>query len=152
MTQNLTEFFRDKKQRSDAEAANIDWDRLREEWLAAITFLYGQIANWLTEPIRLGSVRLVTQSREVTEDHLGTYAVDDLLLIVGDERVTFAPKGRNVIGAEGRVDVSGDSGKAMFVVHHGPRWSVVTSRAPQLKLEPLDEASFAETIQAVMRQ
>src|ERR1039458_2111707 len=65
--------------------------------------------------------------------------MDDLVLSVGDEKVTFSPKGRNVVGSQGRIDVFGESGQAMLVVQPGPRWSVVTSRSPRLKIEPLDE-------------
>jgi hypothetical protein len=153
MTQSLTEFFQAKKQKSDAETAAIDWNRRRNDWIAAINMLYADISNWLAAPIRLGSVHLdYAPARSITEEHLGTYEVQDLVLTSGDERVVFSPKARNVAGVEGRVDVIGESGHAMLVVGPGQQWSIVTTRSPRLVFEPLDEDSFAEMIEAVMRQ
>jgi hypothetical protein len=152
MAKELTEFFQSKKQRSDEESAAIDWGKRREEWLSAINDLYALIEAWVTEPVQRGIVTLQRSPKQIEEAHIGSYSVDDLLLSVGDEKVTFSPKGRNVFGAEGRVDVRGEAGESMFVVQPGRRWSVVVSRYPTLRTESLDADSFSETMQAVMRQ
>jgi hypothetical protein len=152
MAKELTEFFQSKKQRSDQESAAIDWGKRREEWLSAIDNLYASIEGWLSEPVKKALVTLQRRQRPIEEAHLGAYSVDDLVLTVGDENVIFSPKGTNVVGAQGRVDVRGEAGESMFVVQPGPRWSVVVSRSPTLRTEALDADSFNETMQAVMRQ
>lgn len=152
MAKELMEFFQSKKQLSDEESKGIDWGRRREEWLSAINNLYGSIEGWLKELVQKGVVTLQRRPKQIDEAHLGAYSVDDLVLTVGDEKVTFSPKGRNVVGAQGRVDVRGEAGESMFVVQPGPRWSVVVSRYPTLRTETLDAESFSETVQAVMRQ
>lgn len=152
MAKELMEFFQSKKQRADAESAAIDWQKRRDEWLQAIDKLYVSIQDWLLEPVQKGVISLQRRPKQIEEAHLGNYSVDDLVLTVGDEKVIFSPKGRNVVGAEGRVDVIGEAGESMFVVQRGPRWSVVVSRHPTLKTESLDAESFSQTMQAVMRQ
>jgi len=152
MAKDLVEFFQMKKQRSDEESAAIDWGKRREEWISAIETLYASIESWLREPVEKGIVKLYRRARQIEEAHLGLYSVDDLEFTVGDEKVLFAPKARNIVGAHGRVDVRGEAGEAMLVVQPGPRWSVVASRYPTLRTEALDENSFNQTLQAVMRQ
>ncbi len=58
----------------------------------------------LAEPIAKGTVVLQRSPKQLTENFIGTYSVDDLILTTGDERVRFSPRGRNVAGATGRVD------------------------------------------------
>src|SRR5437773_2316049 len=103
MTQSINDFFRAKKERSDKESAGIDWNRRKAEWLAAIDLLYQRIEEYVAEPKKQGAVTLVRRPKEITENHLGTYDVHELILTVGDEEVVFSPKGRTVIGAQGRV-------------------------------------------------
>lgn len=151
MTQSLTDFFRDKQQRSVEETRGIDWEGRRREWLDNLGHLYALVETVLAEPIVQGTAQISRRPRQITEDHLGTYDVEELILTVGDERVTFAPAARNVIGAAGRVDVRGERGEAMLVVQPGPRWSIVESKYPQLRTIPLDEATLADLLQGVMR-
>ena len=151
MTQQLAEFFRQKKERADAENAGVDWDQKKREWLTALDSLYGQVTLLLQDPVSQGTLQLSRRQTSINEEHLGSYDADELVLSVGDEKVIFAPKGRNIVGASGRVDVRGESGEAMLVLQPGPRWSVVKSKYPQLRMIPLNEESFAELLQGVMR-
>ena len=152
MAKELTDFFQAKKRRADQESAKIDWDLRRADWLTAVDVLYNSIKKWLREPLKKRVISLETKPKQITEPHLGSYQVDELILKVGDEKLIFSPKGRNVMAAEGRVDVRGEAGESMFVLQGGSRWSIVVSRYPELRTEPLNEDSFNETVQAVMRQ
>jgi len=148
---HLAEFFREKKTKAERESAGVDWDQQRQEWLAALQDLYQQVQQFLEQPIREGSARVENRQINITEAHLGEYATTELLLVVGDERVRFVPKGRNVLGAAGRVDVLGEAGEAMFVLEPGRQWLVVRSKYPHLQLVPLTPESFEEALRAVMR-
>lgn len=152
MTQSLSEFFRDKKQRSDSEVAGIDWARRKSEWLEAVRELYRIVDELVAEARAQGLVSLSRRPKEITENHLGAYSVDELVLTVGDEEVIFSPRGRNIAGTQGRVDVRGESGEATLVVQPGPRWSIVASRYPQLRLTNLDGETFAEMLQGITRR
>jgi len=131
----------------------IDWESRRKTYLQALEALYAQIEQLLKGPLQNGKAALRREKREITESYLGTYRVEDLILEVGNENVRFVPRGRNIVGAAGRVDVLGDGGDATLVVQpddNGGRWCVVATRQPTLKIVPFDDASFTEMLKTVM--
>jgi hypothetical protein len=150
MNQSLTDLF-EKKQRQSATGASVDWDSRRNEYLAAVNDLYKQIETMLSEPLGKKRLTLHRRSKQLTENYIGTYSADDLILVIGDEQVRFSPRGRNIVGAAGRVDVVGDRGEATLIVQPDLRWGFVQSRQPTLRVVPLDESTLAEVLQLVMR-
>lgn len=149
MDQNLVELFQKKKQQ--ATSAGIDWDSRRDKYLAAVNDLYTQVQAILAEPIAQNTVTIQRRPKQLTESHIGTYTVDDLVLLVGDEQVRFSPRGRNIGGASGRVDVLGDRGEATLLVQVDGRWGFVQSRQPTLRVVPFNESSLSEILRLVMR-
>src|SRR5271157_3765649 len=99
----LKDFLLSKQQH--ASTKEIHWEELRREWIDAVEGLYQKVEDeLLAESI---AQRLVTASRvekKIKEEHLGTYRVPELVLNISGERVRLSPKGRNVVGAKGRVD------------------------------------------------
>ena len=65
--------------------AAMKWGPRRVQYLSALTELYRLIEASLAEPIKQKTVRLQRLSRNLNENHVGTYAVEDLL--IGDEVV-----------------------------------------------------------------
>src|SRR6266487_5810045 len=98
MNQNLAEIFQ-KKQKQAGGGAGIDWDERRNKYLAAVDDLYHQIETILAEPIAQKNVTLQRRPKELSENYIGTYKVDDLVLVIGEEQVRFSPRGRNIAGA-----------------------------------------------------
>ena len=151
MADQLTEFLRSKKDQS--AGGQVDWEAKKAEWLASLQRLYARIKNLLDESIRDGTVEVFEFEAEVTEDYLGPYKVRQLGLAVGRDRVLFSPKGVNVIGAEGRVDLQGDRDTVTLIrtaSGGGGEWEVVLQRVPKLVAVPLDESSLAAALQRVM--
>ena len=129
----------------------IDWGQRRQEWINAVEQLYQKI----TDELLAGSVAqgLVTVSRiekEIEEEYLGTYRVPELVLDVSGETVRFSPKGRNLIGAKGRVDLVGDLDSMTLILEPDGRWSIVLSRVPR-HVVVLDATTLAEALRRVMR-
>lgn len=150
MDPHLTDIIR-KKQTDSPLAQEIDWDDRRARYVSAVDDLYNQVAKILAQPLAAAAVKIERRPKQLTEDYIGTYAVDDLILRIGQEQVRFSPVGRNVAGTSGRVDVIGDQGEASLIVQPGPRWSYVRSRRPTLRAVPFDEAVLAEVLETVMR-
>jgi len=150
MNQDLTDLIKRKKKQADV-GQEINWDDRRDNYLAAVNDLYGRIESILTEPIAKHTVRLERRKKNLTENYIGTYAVDDLILQIGGEQVRFSPAGRNVVGASGRVDVVGDRDTAILIVQSEGRWSFVASRQPTLRAVNFDESALAQVLQRVMR-
>ncbi len=148
MTQNqLQDFFREKKQK--ASPAGIDWATKRDAWIKAVKDLYRTITDDFLKAAK-AEVEITYPDKVVTEPSIGEYHIPELSLRVGDEVVLFSPKGTNIVGANGRIDVYGDRGEAT-IVWRGDRWSIVASRTPTLRLIDLNAESFSEILKDVMR-
>jgi len=102
-------------------------------------------------PIKAGDLTVSRSSKTVVEEYIGQYEVDELILQVGNERAVFSPKGVNIVGASGRVDLIGERGERTLVVQPGNRWGIVVSRSPTVKVIPFDESSLLESLKDVMR-
>jgi hypothetical protein len=123
----------------------------RREWTAAIEQLYRKITReLLAEDIGKGLVNVSRVAKEITEEFLGTYRVPELVLDIGGQTVRFSPKGRNIIGAKGRVDLVGELDAMTLILEPDGNWSVVVSRVPR-HLVRLDRRALAEALPTVMR-
>jgi len=150
--EQLQEFFREKVKKSDS--AGIDWNARKKEWQKSLRELYHTIETFLD--VKKGTkenlFKIGFQDKRLVEEHLGVYLVKELVLDVGDERVIFSPKGRNIVGAAGRVDLIGEMGVKTLVVQPDGRWGIIASRTPTLKVVPLDEDSLLAALKEVMRR
>jgi len=141
----LREFFRQKTTR--ARPRNLNWARKRDQWIRAVDALYRTIEKLL------GNIPNVTVRREVKtiqEEEVGEYRVRQLLLRVGDEEVIFSPKGINIVGASGRIDVVGELGTGT-IVQQSNGWRIVASRTPSLRLVPLNAVALSNLLRGIMR-
>lgn len=147
MNQNLADFLSKKVKSTDP----INWDERRDTYLAAVDRLYNQIESILAEPIHENMVKLQRRSKSLSESYIGTYSADDLMLVIGGEQVRFSPRGRNIVGAAGRVDVVGERDQATLIVGPDSVWGLVQSRQPTLRVVPLDESTLTDILKHVMR-
>ena len=149
--EKLREFFQEKK--SKAEPGNVDWEAKKVAWIQAIESLYRVITEqYLAQSVADGTVKASREEQRITEYNIGIYIAPVLVLSVGDERVVFSPKGTDIVGATGRIDLLGDMGDMTIVRQAGDRWCVVETRTPTLKLTPLNEESLLAALKSVMRR
>ncbi|MBC7785588.1 MAG: hypothetical protein H7144_17285 [Burkholderiales bacterium] len=152
MNQSLADFFQKKKQQA-GDSVGIDWNDRRDKYLKAVDDLYHQIVAILDEPIRQNTASLERRSKELSENYIGTYKADDMILLIGNEQVRFSPRGRNIVGASGRVDVIGERGKPeVLIVQPDGRWGFVQTRQPTLQVVPFDESTLTEVLKRVMKE
>jgi len=144
----LQKFFQEKKQK--AKPVDIDWGAKRDAWIAAVNELYRTIEGDYLKAAK-ADVEITRPDKVMTENYIGEYHIQELILRVGDEQVIFSPKGTNVVGALGRVDVEGERGDASIVWEGKNRWSFVVSRTPVLRLVKLTADSLAEVLEGIMR-
>ena len=97
------------------------------------------------------TVTVQRHPKHLTENYIGTYQANDLTLVIGNEQVRFSPRGRNIVGASGRVDILGERGETILIQQADSNWAFVRSRQPKLETVPLDESTLAEVLQLVMR-
>lgn len=128
-----------------------DWPARRREWTDAVSRLHAKIqGELLREAHAQGLVSFSQEEKEITEDHLGTYRLPELLINFGSDTVRISPKGRNVVGAKGRVDLVGDLDSVPLVLDSDGTWRIVFTRSP-LSLAPLDTHNFTEALRKVLR-
>jgi hypothetical protein len=151
----LGEFLRKKK--GEADTSGVDWTAQKEDWVSAVDRLYNVLTEDLLRKL-IYDEHVVEAERvqtEITEEYVGTYSIPKLVLKVGNEKVELLPKGVNVIGAAGRVDLRGarDAVTLIRVRKNGAssdEWQVVLERVPRIVTKPLDSDSLNEALQRVM--
>ena len=82
----------------------LDPDRALEHWRATVDALFSDVTvwmSWITETT--GAIERVKLDKN--EDFFGSYQIDGLSVTLSGREFFFEPRGRVVIGADGRVDV-----------------------------------------------
>jgi hypothetical protein len=99
-----------------AEILPIDWEARKTEWLARLDGLYADIERHLEPHVGDGGIVLVRADIHMREEEIGEYEAPMLLIRIGTDEVILTPKGTNLIGATGRVDIVGSRGSAQLVL------------------------------------
>ena len=158
-------------------AAALNREEKLAAWKGELDKLYADMEGYLKPYIGSG-IRIERRPVETTEDELGSYTVDALVIFIGNAEVIVEPLGTLVIGARGGVDLSGFHGRRRIVLLEkgGPvqtitirgangleeestrsplrndishrGWYLVTS-PPNLTATPLDADSFQRAIMYV---
>jgi hypothetical protein len=145
----LTDFLLSRQQR--APANDIDWGERLREWIDAVERLYEKVTGeLLADSIAKSLVTVSRIEKEIQEEYLGAYRIPELILKIGGEAVRFSPKGRNIIGAKGRVDLIGELDAMTLVLEPEGQWMIVLSRAPR-QVTALDDKTLAEALRRIMR-
>jgi hypothetical protein len=150
----LNEFLR--KKRDEASSPDIDWNAKKAEWITAVEQLYEFLTgSLLKESIDEKTVHVSEVSKQITEEYIGTYAIPELRLKIGNDLVVFSPMGVNVVGAQGRVDVRGDRDTVTLIRDMTPaspsqQWKMVLQRVPRVETAPLDSNSLKAAFQRIM--
>jgi hypothetical protein len=109
--------FEEFLQRQKAfEADAVDWNARKENWLMHLNDLYQSVEQFLADYISSGDV--VRRYRDVAlhEEDLGAYRAREMVLQTGRQEIILHPIGTILIGALGRVDMTGPAGTVRFVL------------------------------------
>ena len=108
------EFIKREKSRA-AGAGNFDAKVSREDWVSDVDALYKLVEKYMGPYIKRGDVKVSFGDIEINEELLGAYKIRRMNLAIGLQQVVFTPIGRIIIGAQGRVDLMGPTGKKKLV-------------------------------------
>lgn len=147
----MVDFLRGRRQQGTNQ--ETDWVGKKDAWVRSVDRLYRLVEEMLRDSIAAEDVRLRRLDTEVTEDLVGTYSIPVLELTIGKERVEFRPKGITVIGASGRVDISGERDRVTLLRDQpdaNSEWTMILQRVPALKTAPLDRKSLTYALERVM--
>ena len=102
--QEFTEFVKRKTAQVQDE---VDWATRRADWLQELEELYASMEDHLRPYTQAHRIEIERTPIQLSEDHLGTYNADKLTFKIGREKIVAKPIGTLLIGARGRVDLSG---------------------------------------------
>lgn len=145
---SISDFFKQKSAKSVQPPR--DWTARKKAFVADVEKLYKTIEKkYLKDAGAAVTVEYAdTTVREIT---VGEYPARQMIVRVGDEQVTFTPKGLKIFGASGRVDVQGERGDGMLILQQDDRWGVVQGTHPTLRVIPLDSGTLLGVLRDVMR-
>lgn len=142
----LQEFFKKKT----SGHPNIDWCKKKDDWVKAVNDFYEVVKDILKGSIEDGSVSVSFDEITISEENIGAYEIPKMKLQIGTQIVELSPKGCNIIGASGRIDLIGELGQKTIVMQPGSRWGIVITRTPTLKIEPFVETTLLEALEEIM--
>ncbi len=102
--------------KSKSPVPEVDWKAEKDEWLCYLNGLYKLFEKSLEEYVEKKKITIKYDEIEITEEHVGVYIAKKMILAFGDERITLKPIGTFLIGAKGRVDMSGKTGSVKIVL------------------------------------
>ncbi|GHU27452.1 hypothetical protein AGMMS50256_07360 [Betaproteobacteria bacterium] len=114
MSANFDEFIRSQVESSTA--VKIDLEKNKGMWLLKLDELYQLIEESLRQYIDKGNIQLEYKNVSLSEELLGTYDAKAAYIKVGRHVVKLDPIGTFLIGARGRVDMTGPNGIVRFVI------------------------------------
>ncbi len=124
----FSEFVRRKRARVQSESGEaIDWAKRTAEWLRELDELYVSMERHLRPYTQAHEIQIERTPIQLSEDHLGTYNADKLTFKIGRDKIVAKPIGTLLIGARGRVDLSG-ARKTLKIVLLGKGGPVLTTR------------------------
>ena len=94
----------------------IDWIQVRDDWKKHLDEFYQLAEGFLQKYIDQDKVRITTATKQITEEHIGSYDVKSLEVQIGAIKVQLDPIGTRILGARGRVDMHGPHGTVRFVL------------------------------------
>jgi hypothetical protein len=110
---DLQAFIAAKKK--SEKTKEIDWAKKKEDWLTKLNKLYADIESWLKD-LEQDVVSIKYIDKEINEEHIGMYKIRKMILRIADEQVVLDPVGTLLIGAAGRVDMTGKNGQVKLVL------------------------------------
>lgn len=115
MSKKDFEDFLDSHKESAVEQP-IDWDLQKQEWLDFIKQFYSCVSLWLEPYVKNEKIKLDYKKIELTEDYIGRYETQVMVIEFAKQQITLTPIGTLLIGTKGRIDMEGARGRVQFIL------------------------------------
>lgn len=125
-------FLRNQSSKSK-DVGNLS-DR-KDAWLKQVDCLYQRVLGLLAPHLSSGGITSEFVAISVSEELLGSYEMQSLVLNLGASKILFRPIGTYLIGSPGRVDMNGLRSSVRFVLTPpdavAPVFTITTSAFPK---------------------
>ena len=112
---DFDEFVR-RQQQPPPEIAATDWEKECDEWIQHLKELYTLIDSFLAKYVSSRQIQREYRTIELSEEYIGSYKVQEMVLKVGRQTLHLEPIGTVLIGSKGRVDLVGPAGKTQLLL------------------------------------
>jgi len=137
------------KKTEEEEKNKVDWETRKITWLHSIDGFYKKINSWLSPLQKGGLLKIKEKEIDLNEEYIGNYKTKRLEIYLGNDIVTFTPRGTLIIGSYGRIDMRGPKGEALIVEPEWNNWKFA-KRTPKMKYFDVNELSFKEAIETII--
>lgn len=114
--QTLKDIIEKQKREEEKEEVKFDPQEQIDEYKTLVNKLYDIALSAIDELINDGLIKTERAKKSITEESLGQYEIDSLILTINSKKIKFEPIGTMLIGSKGRVDVTGPFGKEKFIL------------------------------------
>ncbi|NOS75599.1 MAG: hypothetical protein HOP36_13930 [Methyloglobulus sp.] len=104
------------KHESKSEEKEINWEEQKIEWLDFIKQFYSSVESWLDPYKKDGKLSYEYKITQITEEYIGTYDVNVMVVHFAEQKLTLEPLGTLLIGTKGRIDMEGARGRVQFIL------------------------------------
>lgn len=136
-----------KKHESESEETEINWSDQKNEWLQFIKDFYNSVEQWMQPFKDEGKLKYSYKKVALTEDHIGTYDVDVMVVDFAGQKLTLEPIGTLLIGTKGRIDMEGARGRIQFILADKNSNGIKISVSTSINGEPQKEKESRKTPQ-----
>ncbi len=105
-----------ENQEKPSEEKEINWSKQKDEWIGYVNSFNDSVKEFLEPYFKTNKIVLIKEEISISEEFIGSYKVNSMLLKIGSNRIKFTPIGTNLIGAKGRIDMEGPNGIVKFVL------------------------------------
>lgn len=165
-----------ERQHNRVSANSADSKARLAQWSAARQNFFERVTEFLSSYVNAGKIEVTFFDKTVVEDLLGEYEVKAATIRVGANLIRLIPIGANIIGAKGRIDMSGPNAVVRFILvpeeqsapgtgmstvcedSSGPlhrkggseklSWKIATS-PPNVEFLPFNEETFLDALMEV---
>lgn len=130
----------------DNKTTEIDWEARKSFWLESINKLYLDISEWLKE---FKNIKISYQETDIIENYLGSYKTRVMKIYAGNELIYLRPKGSIIVGAKGRIDITGKNFTQLLILDEDNNWKIAV-REPKITYWELNEDSFIDLISKII--
>lgn len=105
MGKKFTDFINKMDEEAKNNKKEFNPAKRIESYQKLVNSLYADIDSWLSEGLEAGKIQTGTVPITITEEQLGSYAVNAKWIQIGNARIQFHPVGTILIGTTARVDM-----------------------------------------------
>lgn len=146
----LQELLEQRKAAQDA-VDKIDWEKKKTDWIEDLNALYGQFRGWIAPLVDGDLLTVEEKTVRLQEEYMGTYDAPCLILRDPQRRaIAITPKGRQVIGAIGRVDITAGPRSVMMIRAKEGHWEFASRQAGRIDRHEVTKETFSEVLRELL--